>query len=96
MRRLLDENDVIDVVRNELKRNPTMAIRTMEAVRKLPSAQPEHGDEAAFWEKRAREYEDMIYDLIAEQAKGIKFDSIKITREGVVFKKSQPERKMEH
>ena len=60
---------------------------------KLPSAQPEHGDEASFWKKRAREYEDIIADLVAEQAKGIKLDSITITEEGITFKKSQSERK---
>lgn len=58
---------------------------------KIPSAQPEQGDEAIFWKKRAREYEDIIADFVAEQAKGIKFDSITITEEGITFKKSQPE-----
>ena len=62
-----------------------------EAIR-LASAQPEQGDEAIFWKKRAREYEDIIADFVAEQAKGIKFDSITITEEGITFKKSQPER----
>ena len=47
----------------------------------------------AFWKKRAREYEDIIADLVAEQAKGIKLDSITITEEGITFKKSQSERK---
>lgn len=55
-------------------------------------AEAEQSDEAIFWKKRAREYEDIIADFVAEQAKGIKFDSITITEEGITFKKSQPER----
>lgn len=55
-------------------------------------AEAEQGDEAIFWKKRAREYEDIIAGFVAEQAKGIKFDSITITEEGITFKKSQPER----
>ena len=58
----------------------------------IRTLQPEQGDEAIFWKKRAREYEDIIADLVAEQAKGIKFDSITITEEGITFKKPQPER----
>ena len=55
---------------------------------------PEKGGKVAFWKKRAREYEDMISVLVAEQAKGVKIDQIEITGEGIIFKKSQPERKM--
>ena len=55
-------------------------------------AEAEQGDEAIFWMKRARKYEDIIADLVAELTKGTKFDSIEITGEGIAFKKSQPER----
>jgi len=53
------------------------------------SAQPEQGGEVAFWKERAREYEDIISGLVAEQAKGVKLDSIEITEGGIRFKKSQ-------
>ena len=66
--------------------------RALSEAIQLASAQPEQGDEAIFWKKRAREYEDIVADFVAEQAKGIKFDSITITEEGITFKKSQPER----
>ena len=56
-------------------------------------AEAEQGDEAIFWKKRAREYEDIIADLVTAQAKGIKLDSIEITGEGIIFKKSESERK---
>jgi len=75
----------------------TICIMSKELVREtlndLPSVQQEHGDEASFWKKRAREYEDIIADLVTAQAKGIKLDSIEITGEGIIFKKSQSERK---
>lgn len=54
---------------------------------------PEEGGNVTFWKKRDREYEDMISVLVAEQSKGVKIDSIEITGEGIIFKKSQPERK---
>ena len=66
--------------------------RALSEAIQLASAQPEQGDEAIFWKKRAREYEDIIADLITAQARGIKLDSIEITEEGITFKKSQPER----
>lgn len=41
-----------NAVRDELKRNPTMAIRTMNAIDNLPSAQPERGYiEQIRWER---------------------------------------------
>ena len=64
-----------------------------EVLRSLPSVQPTQDDEVTFWKKRAREYEDMITGLVAEQAKGIRLDSIEITGESIIFKKSQSERK---
>ena len=42
-----------------------MASGEMEDI-SLPSAQPTQDDEVTFWKKRAREYEDMITDLVAE------------------------------
>lgn len=38
---LIDRQAAKDVVRDVLKRNPTMAIRAMNAIERLPSAQPE-------------------------------------------------------
>lgn len=66
---------------------------TEKVLRSLPSAQQTQNDEVTFWQERAREYENMIAGIVAEQAKGIKFDLIQITGEGIIFKKSQPERK---
>ena len=77
---------------NCLNENEEPCYRALSEAIRLASAQPEQGDEAIFWKKRAREYEDIIADFVAEQAKGIKLDSITITEEGITFKKSQPER----
>ena len=55
----------------------------------LPSAQPEHGDTTDFWEKRAREYEKIIIAFLAEQATGMKSDSMQITENGITFQKSK-------
>lgn len=64
-----------------------------DAVNELPPVQPEQGDEVNFWKERAREYEDVIIYLSEKLAKGIKFDSIEITGEGIRFKKSQPKQR---
>ena len=41
MSNLIDRQAAIDAIRNEFKRSPTTAIRTMEVLNGLPSAQPE-------------------------------------------------------
>ena len=58
----------------------------------LPSAQPE-SENITFWEKRAREYEEMVLKLTDEIARGIKIDSVLITEEGIVFKNGKPEQR---
>lgn len=62
-------------------------------LKQLPPVQPTQDDEAAFWKKRAREYEEKITGLVAEQAREVKIDLIQITEEGIIFKKAQQERK---
>lgn len=46
-------------------------------------------DEAAFWEKRAKEYSDMINDLVLKMAKGVKFDTIVMNEEGFTLKQAE-------
>lgn len=46
-----------------------------------------------FWRERAKKYEDIIANLVAEQAKGVKLDSIEITGGSIIFKKSRPKSK---
>lgn len=72
--------------------NPQTAWQRIEA---LPSAQPEQSESEniTFWEKRAREYEEMVLKLTDEMARGIKIDSVLITEEGIVFKKEKPEQR---
>lgn len=66
-----------------------------EDVETLPpvTPQPEQGNEVNPWRERAKKYEDIIADLVAEQAKGVKLDSIEITGGSIIFKKSRPKSK---
>lgn len=46
-------------------------------------------DEAAFWEKRAKEYSDMVSDLAFKMTKGVKFDTIVMNEEGFTLKQAE-------
>ena len=56
-----------------------------EAVRNQPSAQPEQTDNAEFWRKRAEEYCKICFDLYMSMLEGTKFDSVRITEDGIVL-----------
>ena len=55
----------------------------------LPSAQPDHSDEAKFWKERAEFYEKTCFDLINDINKGMKISSIEINENGIIFTKEQ-------
>ena len=46
-------------------------------------------EEIEFWENRAKHYRDMIFDLMAKMMKGVKFNSIEWTADGVTLKEKQ-------
>ena len=54
-------------------------------IEQLPSAQPEQTDNAEFWRKRAEEYGKICFDLYMSMLEGTKFDSVKITEDGIVL-----------
>lgn len=45
--------------------------------------------EIEFWENRAKHYRDMIFDLMAKMLKGVKFDSVEWTADGITWKAKQ-------
>lgn len=45
--------------------------------------------EIEFWENRAKYYRDMIFDLMAKMLKGVKFDSVEWTADGIAWKEKQ-------
>lgn len=60
---------------------------------KQPTIQSEQleSDDVTFWKKRAKEYEEMVGELTAEMARGVKVDSVLLTEEGIAFKKKKSE-----
>ena len=60
-------------------------------IKALPSAQAESDNETEFWRNRAKEYEKMVGELVADMSRCVKFESVEFNENGVVFKK-QPER----
>lgn len=56
-------------------------------VKALPSVQAESDNDTEFWCKRAKEYEKMVGELIADMIRGVKFDSVELNENGLVFKK---------
>lgn len=96
MRKTLNEDDVLKEIDRWIGYlDEDMITRIKIGIKKLPSAQPEQSESEyiTFWEKRAREYEEMVLKLTDEMARGIKIDSVLITEEGVVFKKEKPEQR---
>lgn len=62
-----------------------------DAIKGLPSAQPESCEDAVFWRKRAEEYENQCIKLAAEIARNSKFDSVELNDKGIKFTMKQAE-----
>ena len=67
---------------------PTLSANAvLDMIRELPSAQAESDNDTEFWRNRAKEYEKMVSELITDMSRGVKFDSVEFTENGLVFKK---------
>lgn len=70
---------------------PTLSANAvLDMIMELPSAQVESSNDAEFWRNRAKEYEKMVGELIADMSRGVKFESMEINAEGLVFKMKEP------
>lgn len=61
-----------------------------DKINSIPLAQTDPTNNAEFWRRRAKDYENIINDLNAKISKGAKLESMIMNAEGIVFKMKEP------
>jgi len=89
-----DQHDeAIKMAVDALQNYPTQMSGTLGNCSELPNS-------TEFWRKRAKDYENMVIDLISKISKGAKLGSMEMNAEGLVFKMkelpAQDEQKITH